>query len=80
MEYASEDRTKGWAVLSRIAQKGEELYLFRPRGLDPSRTYKVTLDNLEVHLKLTGFQLMQEGLSVRLAETATSELLLFEAV
>jgi alpha-galactosidase len=79
LEYASPDRKQGWATLVRIARKGDDLYFFRPRGLDPAKTYEVTFDNLGSKVKLSGLELMREGVPVRLEALASSELLLFKA-
>jgi hypothetical protein len=50
------------------------------RGLDVSKRYKVTFDNLGQTSIVDGFILMEQGIVVRLPGALTSELLLFEAV
>jgi hypothetical protein len=49
------------------------------RGLDPTRTYKVTFDSLRSEIRLDGTKLVGDGLSIRLEDIGSSELLLFEA-
>ncbi|MGH9502386.1 MAG: alpha-galactosidase [Terriglobales bacterium] len=79
MEFDSPDRTKGWATLVKLYPGANE-YLFRPRGLDPGKSYKVTFDSLRSSAVISGVQLMSQGLPVHLESTLDSELLLFEAV
>lgn len=50
-----------------------------PRGLGPAKTYEVTFDNLGSKVKLSGLELMREGIPVRLEALTSSELLLFKA-
>jgi alpha-galactosidase len=79
MEYASPNRSKGWATFVRIGTSGSDTYLFKPRGLDRKKTYRVTFDSTGEKATLSGMELMGDGLTVRLASVMTSELLLFEA-
>lgn len=79
MEFTSPDRNKGWVTIVR--QNGaakSDTYLFKPRGLSPAKTYRVTFDNIGATVPVSGLQLMQQGLSVRLESTMSSELILFE--
>jgi hypothetical protein len=83
LEYASQDRLRGYAGVFRLSQPGkpdEAAYCFRPRGLDLSRDYTVTLDNQQCAFRAPGRELANAGLVVRLDAALTSELLLFEAV
>jgi hypothetical protein len=57
-----------------------DTYIFRPRGLDPAKTYRVTFDSLDTTVTIDGLRLLQEGLPIRLENAGLSELLLFEAV
>jgi alpha-galactosidase len=79
MEFASPDRTKGWATVIRLSRSGPDTYLLKPRGLDPTRTYAVTSDNLGTIEVMRGTVLAREGLKVRTPGNPLSELLLFEA-
>lgn len=78
MEYAAPDRSKGWALLVRIGQTDSDRYEFRPRGLDPGKTYRVTFDSLDTIARVDGLGLVRDGVPVRLENTGMSELLLFE--
>lgn len=79
MEFASPDRTKGWATLVKL-YTGPDWYVFKPRGLDPAKNYKVTIDSLRTETVVSGFELATRGLPVRLESPEDSELLLFEAI
>ena len=78
MEFVSPEREKGWSTIIRLAGDTTIPYLFKPRGLDAGRKYRVKFDSSgreEVHL---ASELAQQGLSIRLAEGSASELLLIE--
>lgn len=79
MEFASPDRAKGWATIVRLAETDSDTYLFRPRGLDPAKSYRVTFDSTGATASIDGARLIQEGLPIRLETALSSELLLFEA-
>jgi len=80
VEFAAPDRTKGWATIVRMATGGSGTYLFRPRGLDPAKSYRVTYDSTGTTATVDGLRLVQEGLPIRLESALSSELLLFEAI
>ena len=79
LELAARDRKRAIAALFRLGDAAPE-YRFRPRGLDVSRTYAVTFDNLNQTCVMDGGTLHIQGIPVRLESALTSELLLFEAV
>ena len=78
-EFASPDRAKGWATIIRLAETNSDVYVFRPRGLDPARTYRLTVDSVGTTARIDGIRLIEEGLPVRLETALSSELLLFQA-
>jgi putative component of membrane protein insertase Oxa1/YidC/SpoIIIJ protein YidD len=80
MEFAAPDRTKGWATIVRIGESESDTYPFRPRGLDPGKTYRVTFDSMSTTATIDGLRLLQEGVPIRRESLASSELLLFEAL
>jgi alpha-galactosidase len=79
LEYATPDHTRGYAGIFRLAGAKEDRYRFLPRGLDTSKTYKVTFDNTESSVRVSGFELERDGINVRIAGTLRSELIFFEA-
>ena len=84
LEYAKPDRSAAIAGMFRTssvgAEQGADECLFRPRGLDPSKSYKVVLDNRGLEFVSTGAELVERGVRVRLEAVLTSEVLLFTAV
>ena len=80
LEYASPDARRGVTTLFRTSNFGENIFRFVPRGLDTSRTYKVTFKNRGETVELSGLKMMQEGIPVRLETAGTSEMLLFSSV
>jgi alpha-galactosidase len=80
LEYASPDKKRDVATLFRTSNLDNPVYHFLPRGLDASALYKVTLENRGEIVELSGFQLMRDGIPVRLETAGTSEMLLFESV
>ncbi len=78
LEYAAPDGSQGYAGLFRLSSQDNEVYHFHPRGLNPRWLYQVTWDNSNNTYEMSGAQLMQEGLLVRLTSPFTSELLLFQ--
>jgi alpha-galactosidase len=79
MEYGNPTRTKAWATVVRLAQSKSDFYLFKPRGLDPARVYRVTLDSTGTTSSAEGWRLVNDGISIRLESVMSSELILFEA-
>jgi len=79
LEYASPDRSRAYAGVFQLSPHGQE-FVFRPRGLDPSRTYEVRLDNAGTAFRSTGSDLARNGLLVQLDRALTSELILFDAI
>jgi hypothetical protein len=79
MEYASPDQTKGWALVVRTGDTRSDTYQFQPRGLDLSKSYRVTWDSRRASAHVAGDRLVLNGLPIRLEDVASSELLLFEA-
>jgi hypothetical protein len=80
LEYAAPDGSLGYAGIFRLAATGVDSYHFRPRGLDVSRRYRVTLDNTGRQYAAAGHDLLGDGLHVRVPGALQSELLLFDAL
>ena len=79
LEYASPDGEKAYAGLWRLTGEGGDDYRFLPRGLSRERSYRVRFENSGHSTTLTGHELLDRGVRVRLAGPLTSELLMFEA-
>jgi alpha-galactosidase len=79
LEYASADKKRDVATLFRTSNQEDPVYRFLPRGLDASLKYRITFENRGETVELSGFQVMTEGIPVRLETSGTSEMLLFES-
>ena len=62
----------------RLSGPSDDEYLFKPRGLDLSRRYRLTSDNAGRSTVADGFTLATQGIPTRLGGALTSELFLFE--
>jgi alpha-galactosidase len=80
LERASADGTKGMVGVFHLSGVGNEATVVHPRGLDMSRTYAVTFDNSGATVHVSGYELVHEGIRVRLDGALTSELILYAAV
>jgi alpha-galactosidase len=80
LEYASPDKSRAVATLFRTSGFEDPVYRFVPRGLDVSSHYKVTFQSRGETMELSGIQLLQEGIPIRLETAGTSEMLIFESV
>ncbi len=79
MEFGSPDGRKGWATIIRLSNSASESYLFKPKGLDGGRKYRVTFDNTGKSVGYEGSRLMREGIAVHLKPECASELLSWQA-
>jgi alpha-galactosidase len=80
MEFASPGLDRGWATIVRMGPSESGEYRFIPRGLKRGGEYKVTFDSTRETVRVEGLRLVQDGLSIRLEEVSSSELLLFDKV
>jgi alpha-galactosidase len=78
LEYASPDRKRDVVGIFRTSQFGESTYRFEPRGIDLSKSYSVHFENSSQVVDLSGSQLLQNGVPVRLSNNLTSEMLVIE--
>jgi alpha-galactosidase len=79
LEYAAHDKSRAVATLFRTSNFEDPVYRFVPRGIDVSRRYRVTFQNSGATVEVPGFELMRDGIPVRLENAETSEMLLFES-
>lgn len=78
MEFATPDRTKGWAVVIRL-DKSDDGYTLKARGLDMQKQYRVVFDSTGRDEVASGGTLCRTGLDVHPNGGQASELLLFSA-
>ena len=80
LETAKRDGSQGMIGVFRLAEPERDEVIVYPRGIDPSRDYRVTLDNYSAEWTMSGSELLAHGLHVRLGGALTSELILYRAV
>ncbi len=84
LEYAAPDRSRGYCGVFSInrndAGGSEGEYVLRLRGIDRSRDYEVRLDNNGEVFRVSGRELADMGLPIRLDGSMLSELVLYTAV
>jgi hypothetical protein len=78
LEYGAPDKTKEVVGLFRTSETGNPVYRFEPRGIDFSKNYGVHFENAGEIVEMSGAQLLQNGVPVRLDDSLTSELLVIE--
>ncbi len=79
LEYATPDSRRAVATLFRTSVAGSSNYVFRPRGLDFSRNYRVKLMNSGQVVEAEGVRLLEQGLPLRIENPMGSEMLIFES-
>ena len=78
LEYAAPDKTKEVVGFFRTSQTGNPVYRFEPRGVDFSKNYSVHFQNSGTDVEMSGVQLLQNGVPVRLDDNLTAELLIID--
>jgi alpha-galactosidase len=79
LEYASQDGSQSVAGIFRTSN-AERSYCLKLRGIQPGRTYDVTLDNSNQTVRISGWELQQRGICVSLELPQSSELVLLKAI
>jgi len=81
LERASEDGCHGVIGVFNLADATyATVHTVYPRGIDPSRSYAVTFDNLGAVVEMTGAEMMQKGIRVTLSGSLSSELIIYEVI
>jgi alpha-galactosidase len=77
-ENTTQDGTKGYATFVRLPNTDKDVWIFKPRGLDISKEYTITLVSSAEKFTAKGLDLYTNGLSIRLDGALTSQMILFE--
>lgn len=80
LEIASPDKRKGAATVMSLVNSGEKTVVFKAKGADKSKQYRVTLDNDGESFTVSGRELCMSGIEVEISASLSSELILFEEV
>ncbi len=78
LELTDAGGLRGMVGVFQLAEPKEREVCVRPRGLRAGKTYRVWLDNEQDCFIMRGAELMNGGLTVRLENALTSQLILFE--
>ncbi|MEI6914452.1 MAG: glycoside hydrolase family 36 protein [Armatimonadota bacterium] len=79
LEYGLDDHKKGYVGVFKINPSGPDEYVLHPSGVDRSLNYEVTFDNTGEKVQVSGLELANSGLRIRLESGLTSELILYMA-
>ena len=79
MEMANRSAERGMVGVFQLAQPAVREITVYPRGVDESRSYLVTFDNSGAKCVVSGYDLAQRGLRVRLDGALVSELITYQA-
>ena len=84
LEYAAPDHSRGYCGVFSLNQhelSGPAVeYVVRLRGIDYARQYEITLDNSGQSFSVSGHELANVGLTVRIVGSMSSELILYQAI
>ena len=78
LELASAERDKSFIGVFRLEHAEEPVYHLVPRGLAISGDYEVYFDNSSERICLSGYQLLNNGLDIRLPGKLTSEIIVIK--
>ena len=83
LEYGMPDKSAGYTGVFRLSDpqgEGKGTYTLHPGGIDPGRNYEITLDNKHLTFTVSGYELMEKGLTIRLDGVLVSELVMYRVV
>ncbi len=80
LERGTEDSRHGVIGIFKLADsKTDDFITVYPKGIDPSLTYMITLDNLNTTAIMSGMDIYQNGIKVKVSPSLASELIIYEA-
>jgi alpha-galactosidase len=80
LEIATPEKTKGAITVFSTEKNNGNSIVVKPKGISVSKNYKITLDNDRVSFNISGFALVNNGISINLNSPMISELILFEEI
>jgi len=80
LELTASDNSRGIFGVFTLAESRNNEISFTLKGVDPSRNYKVTFDNLRCSFEKSGADLYMNGLTVKIPASMSSELVIYEAI
>ena len=79
LEISAPDKTKGALTVITLCNCKENNIVVKPKGIDASKNYRVTLDNDGETFEISGRQLKTHGIPVEISASLSSELILYAA-
>jgi alpha-galactosidase len=80
LELVSKTREKAILGIFQLSDPDHEDISVRFKGLDASKRYRITLDNLHATFEIEGYRLITEGIQLHVGPALTSELVIAEAI
>lgn len=78
LEIASPDCRKGAIGIFTLSDEKTDFTVV-PKGINAGMNYKITLDNSGAEFTVSGYELMTNGVKIKIPSALSSELILFEA-
>ncbi len=79
LEITSADSKKGAISAYTLSMAKEDVYKVVPKGINPACSYKIWLDNSQTSFVVSGYDLMTNGIKIKIPTSMSSELVLYEA-
>lgn len=80
LEISAPDNSKGAITVITLCSTNEKAITVKPKGIDVSKEYKVTLDNDGFSYVISGEKLKLNGIAVEINASLSSELVLYEII
>ena len=80
LEISSPDKSKGAVTVITLCHTNEKNIMVKPKGIDISKDYKITLDNDNFSYIISGEKLRRNGISVDINAPLSSELILYNSI
>ena len=80
IEISAPDKTKGAITVITLCGTNEKTIMIKPKGIDISKEYQVTLDNDGFTYTISGEKLKRNGICVDIKASLSSELVLYECI
>jgi alpha-galactosidase len=80
LERSARDKSVGVIGVFRLVGDNDDMTVVYPRGVDMSATYDVTFDNSGAVVRMSGYQMVTDGVRVRIGQNLASELVIYKMV
>ncbi len=80
LEISAPDKSKGAITVITLCGTNEKTIMVKPKGIDISKEYQVTLDNDSFTYTISGEKLKRNGICVDIKASLSSELILYKTI